>query len=316
MRDVGHHLERALVFQRLRGLTQRARRIHHVIDQHAGLAFDLADDIHHLRLIRPRPAFVDDGQDRHRPSASPALVRAPRRRRPATPRSCSGTSVSRPRRAAPAMRTHCPPGCRKIPGSDPRANPPSAIDRRPARVIMFATSLAVMATRVARGRRSWRAYPKYGTTAVTRFAEARRQASAIISSSIKFSAGGCVGCSMNTSRPRTFSRSSTLTSPSLNRSTSARPNGTCKCRVISCASAGFALPVNTAIDNELNSLFCDIDLAQIGWGGRIRTSVWRDQNPLPYRLATPQLGKHNRRTRFQLRSAILQARASHSVREP
>src|SRR5882762_2995814 len=26
-----------------------------------------------------------------------------------------------------------------------------------------------------------------------------------------------------------------------------------------------------------------------GWGGRIRTSVWRDQNPLPYRLATPQL---------------------------
>jgi hypothetical protein len=26
----------------------------------------------------------------------------------------------------------------------------------------------------------------------------------------------------------------------------------------------------------------------IGWGGRIRTSVWRNQNPLPYRLATPQ----------------------------
>ena len=24
-----------------------------------------------------------------------------------------------------------------------------------------------------------------------------------------------------------------------------------------------------------------------GWGGRIRTSVWRNQNPLPYRLATP-----------------------------
>jgi hypothetical protein len=26
-----------------------------------------------------------------------------------------------------------------------------------------------------------------------------------------------------------------------------------------------------------------------GWGGRIRTSAWRNQNPLPYRLATPQL---------------------------
>jgi hypothetical protein len=25
-----------------------------------------------------------------------------------------------------------------------------------------------------------------------------------------------------------------------------------------------------------------------GWGGRDRTSVWRNQNPLPYRLATPQ----------------------------
>jgi hypothetical protein len=45
--------------------------------------------------------------------------------------------------------------------------------------------------------------------------------------------------------------------------------------VISCASAGLALPVNTAIDKDPNSLFCDINLAQIaptakiGWGGRI-----------------------------------------------
>src|ERR1700761_5444378 len=27
-----------------------------------------------------------------------------------------------------------------------------------------------------------------------------------------------------------------------------------------------------------------------GWGGRIRTSEWRNQNPLPYHLATPQSG--------------------------
>jgi hypothetical protein len=27
-----------------------------------------------------------------------------------------------------------------------------------------------------------------------------------------------------------------------------------------------------------------------GWGGRTRTSEWRNQNPLPYRLATPQWG--------------------------
>ena len=27
----------------------------------------------------------------------------------------------------------------------------------------------------------------------------------------------------------------------------------------------------------------------VGWGGRIRTSEWRNQNPLPYHLATPQI---------------------------
>ena len=26
-----------------------------------------------------------------------------------------------------------------------------------------------------------------------------------------------------------------------------------------------------------------------GWGGWIRTNEWRNQNPLPYHLATPQL---------------------------
>ncbi len=30
-----------------------------------------------------------------------------------------------------------------------------------------------------------------------------------------------------------------------------------------------------------------------GWGGRIRTHEWRDQNPLPYRLATPQSNHTN-----------------------
>ena len=28
-------------------------------------------------------------------------------------------------------------------------------------------------------------------------------------------------------------------------------------------------------------------LSSDGWGGRDRTSEWRNQNPLPYRLATP-----------------------------
>ena len=33
------------------------------------------------------------------------------------------------------------------------------------------------------------------------------------------------------------------------------------------------------------------DYARVrGWGGRDRTSEWRNQNPLPYRLATPHRG--------------------------
>src|SRR5271165_4454076 len=63
---------------------------------------------------------------------------------------------------------------------------------------------------------------------------------------------------------------------------------------MSCASNGFALPANTEMVGDSNSLLRDINSfhrARIGWGGRIRTSVWRDQNPLPYRLATPQLEK-------------------------
>jgi hypothetical protein len=31
-----------------------------------------------------------------------------------------------------------------------------------------------------------------------------------------------------------------------------------------------------------------------GWGGRVRTSEWRDQNPLPYHLATPQQDREAR----------------------
>ena len=31
-------------------------------------------------------------------------------------------------------------------------------------------------------------------------------------------------------------------------------------------------------------------LRKSGWGGRVRTSEWRNQNPLPYHLATPQQG--------------------------
>ena len=56
----------------------------------------------------------------------------------------------------------------------------------PAVTSMFATSLAVIGTRPS-SLRSFRAYPKYGITAVTRPADARRSASMRIRSSIRLS---------------------------------------------------------------------------------------------------------------------------------
>ncbi len=82
---------------------------------------------------------------------------------------------------------------------------------------MFATTFAEIATRALRGRRSWRAYPKYGIAAVMRAALERRSASTMIIISIRWSlVGAHVDCSTNTSLPRTFSSSSTMISPSLN----------------------------------------------------------------------------------------------------
>ena len=34
----------------------------------------------------------------------------------------------------------------------------------------------------------------------------------------------------------------------------------------------------------------DAETGLVGWGARIRTWEWRNQNPLPYHLATPQRG--------------------------
>src|SRR5690606_14376966 len=63
---------------------------------------------------------------------------------------------------------------------------------------------------------------------------------------------------------------------------------------------------------------------ECGWGGRIRTSEWRDQNPLPYHLATPQeLLQLNRRARHAASPLCIaaappradRAKASDSYRE-
>src|ERR1700686_1743137 len=82
--------------------------------------------------------------------------------------------------------------------------------------------------------------------AVIRPADARLSASTMIMSSISVSLLGVqVDCSTNTSLPRTFSWISTWISPSEKRLTIALPRGIPRILTTSCASAGFALPVNT-----------------------------------------------------------------------
>ena len=147
-----------------------------------------------------------------------------------------------------------------------------------------------------------------------READERRRASAITTISIRLSlVGAQVGCRMKTSLPRTFSFSSTLTSPSLKRPTVASPRGMCSSRTTRRARSGLAFPVNTIIldtqhylfwvvvfaimDSRLEcrkhqpvrrgSLCLDCCRRENGRGGWIRTNAWQDQNLLPYRLATP-----------------------------
>src|SRR6187549_798429 len=137
-------------------------------------------------------------------------------------------------------------------------------------VSMFATTFAEIATRALRGRRSWRAYPKYGIAAVIRAALDRRNASTMIIISINVSfVGAHVDCSTKTSLPRTFSSNSTITSPSLNFDTVALPSWTFSWRATCCASFGLALPVNTIRLSKAMSLRHYVN----GWQGR------KDSNP-------------------------------------
>ena len=72
-----------------------------------------------------------------------------------------------------------------------------------------------------------------------------------------------------------------------------------RCLTTASASFGFALPVKTRIRSKAiapprffaaagGSTGRDPRAAVIGWGGRDRTYECRNQNPVPYHLATPQ----------------------------
>jgi hypothetical protein len=130
--------------------------VDHVVHQQAGLAAHVADDVHHLRLVGARAALVDDrevgvvqplgqragahhaadvGRDHDHVLVAlfPGVVQQHRR----------GVDVVHRDVEKPWIWSACR----------------STVSTRstPACVIMLATSLAEIATRWARGRRSWRA---------------------------------------------------------------------------------------------------------------------------------------------------------------
>src|SRR5437762_12558345 len=89
-----------------------------------------------------------------------------------------------------------------------------------------------------------------------RRAEARRSASVMINSSIRWSlAGYDVDWITNTSEPRTFSLISTKISMSAKRRTTAFVGGMCSQSAICCAKAGLELPATSLIEPFL----ADID---------------------------------------------------------
>src|SRR4030095_7913078 len=78
--------------------------------------------------------------------------------------------------------------------------------------------------------------------------------------------------------------------PSEKRPTTQRPRLMFKCRHTASASLGFALPVKIRIRSKAmgRRLYALSHAGKDGWGGRDRTYECRNQNPVPYHLATPQ----------------------------
>src|SRR5574338_197193 len=62
MRADREHLAGAGVREGARALGERPRGVHHVVDHDAGAPADVAHDVHHLRLVGPLAALVDDGE--------------------------------------------------------------------------------------------------------------------------------------------------------------------------------------------------------------------------------------------------------------
>ena len=115
-----------------------------------------------------------------------------------------------------------------------------------------------------------------------RRAEARRSASVMISSSIRWSlAGNDVDWMMKTSEPRTFSWISTKISMSAKRRTTALVSGRFSHLAISCASTGLELPATSLIEPFL----ADIDASP---RALLDTTFSISRNPRNRRVSTSE----------------------------
>src|SRR3990170_3982272 len=127
-------------------------------------------------------------------------------------------------------------------------------------------------------------------TAVTVLAEAGVGGGMGVTRSIRLSAGASVDWTMKTSSPLIFVGYLTQISPSLNFLMTAAPISIPAALAIPSASGLLAVPekiFSLLMTVRFNSVF-RVTLPPSCWGGRIRTSEWRLQRPLPYHLATPQ----------------------------
>ena len=69
------------------------------------------------------------------------------------------------------------------------------------------------------------------------------------------------------------------------------------------------------LPHQNNESSCNINYLIAGWGARIRTWEWRNQNPLPYHLATPhRMNMYDRMAGGPYRSIRLRSTLSHGMR--
>src|SRR5947199_4155637 len=309
VRDVAHHLHGALLLQCLRRLAERARGVDQIVDQDAGLSLDLADDVHHLGFVRPRAALVDDRQLR----IVEPLGEGPRARHAADVRRHDDDV---PVRTLPRIAEQHRGGIHVVHRDVEEAldllrvqvdrqQPVDARARehvgdqlrrdRRARALDAPVLARVAEVRHHRGDARGRGAPagihhheQLHETVVRRRAGRLHDeyvASAHVLHELDVDLAVAEAPDVDAPERVLEGLDHVLRQRRVRIACEQRERvaGTVVGRAHNCCAARFCPPA-------LNAAACHQarQVSKTGWGGRIRTSEWRDQNPLPYHLATPQ----------------------------